>query len=69
MLKQSVMSQITINNKKILKQAKELGFYNVDKLPGGANSPYRFVRTTFISENLPEAKSMDQAVNYYVCRC
>lgn len=49
---------------KILKQAKELGFYNVDKLPGGANSAYRFIRTTFISENLPEAKSMNQAVNY-----
>ena len=44
---------------KILKQAKELGFYNVDKLPGGANSAYRFVRITFISENIPEAKSMD----------
>ena len=59
MLKQSVMNQVTINNKKILKQAKELGFYNVDKLPGGANSAYRFVRITFISENIPEAKSMD----------
>ena len=54
---------------KILKQSKELGFYNVDKLPGGANSLYRFVRTTFISENLPEAKSIDQAVNYYVYQC
>lgn len=32
---------------KILKQAKELGFYNVDKLPGGANSAYRFVRITY----------------------
>ncbi|ABO46463.1 linear amide C-N hydrolase [Francisella tularensis] len=49
---------------KILRQAKELGFYNIDKLPGGANSAYRFVRTTFISENLPKAKSMNQAVNY-----
>lgn len=44
---------------KILKQVKELGFYNVDKLPGGANSAYKFVRITFISENIPEAKSMD----------
>ncbi|MDE5022878.1 choloylglycine hydrolase, partial [Francisella tularensis subsp. holarctica] len=25
---------------------------------------YRFVRTTFISENLPKAQSMNQAVNY-----
>ncbi|MDE4969580.1 linear amide C-N hydrolase, partial [Francisella tularensis] len=49
---------------KILRQAKELVFYNIDKLPGGANSAYRFVRTTFISEYLPKATSMNQAVNY-----
>ncbi|MED7820186.1 MULTISPECIES: linear amide C-N hydrolase [unclassified Francisella] len=49
---------------KILDKAKKLGFYNIDKLPGGANSGYRFVRTNYISENLPEAISPDQAVNY-----
>ncbi|WP_150465870.1 linear amide C-N hydrolase [Francisella sp. SYW-2] len=49
---------------KILKQAKDLGFYNIDKLPGGANSGYRFVRGSFINENLPDADSADQAVNY-----
>ncbi|MBK2024846.1 linear amide C-N hydrolase [Francisella philomiragia] len=49
---------------KILKQAKDLGFYNIDKLPGGANSGYRFVRANFISENLPNTKSANQAVNY-----
>ncbi|MBK2257511.1 linear amide C-N hydrolase [Francisella philomiragia] len=49
---------------KIVKEAKKLGFYNIDKLPGGANSGYRFVRANFINENLPDAESMDQAVNY-----
>ncbi|WP_395167094.1 linear amide C-N hydrolase [Francisella salimarina] len=49
---------------KTLKEAKKLGLYNVDKLPGGANSGYRFVRANFISENLPDADSADQAVNY-----
>ncbi|MDE5028311.1 choloylglycine hydrolase, partial [Francisella tularensis subsp. holarctica] len=49
---------------KILRQSKELGFYNIDKLPGGENSAYRFFRTNFISEILPKSKSMNQAVNY-----
>ncbi|GMN90160.1 linear amide C-N hydrolase [Francisella sciaenopsi] len=49
---------------KTLKEAKKLGFYNIDKLPGGANSGYRFVRANFISENLPKAESMNQAINY-----
>ncbi|AJC48840.1 linear amide C-N hydrolase [Allofrancisella guangzhouensis] len=49
---------------KNLEKAKKLNLYNIDQLPGGANSAYRFIRTSFINENLPEAETSEQAVNY-----
>ncbi|QIV95631.1 choloylglycine hydrolase [Allofrancisella inopinata] len=49
---------------KNLEKAKELNFYNIDQLPGGANSTYRFIRASFINDNLPVAETPEQAVNY-----
>ena len=38
--------------------------YSVEQLPGGANSLNRFVRISFNMENMPEPKSVTQAIAY-----
>jgi len=38
--------------------------YSVEQLPGGANAMNRFVRISFNMENMPEPKSVSQAIAY-----
>jgi penicillin V acylase-like amidase (Ntn superfamily) len=49
-----------------LKYAKKHAdkIYNINNLAGGARSENRFIRANFISENLPVASNLDEAVNY-----
>ncbi|AXA34074.1 linear amide C-N hydrolase [Francisella adeliensis] len=47
-----------------LSNAKKDGVFNIDIIPGGAKSENRFVRASFISENLPDASTRQEAVNY-----
>lgn len=53
-------------NKQIdhLNAIKQTNLYNIDMIPGGAKSENRFVRASFISENIADADNANQAVNY-----
>lgn len=47
-----------------LNTVKKTNLYNIDMIPGGAKSENRFVRASFISENIADADNANQAVNY-----
>jgi choloylglycine hydrolase len=49
---------------KNLKAIKDTDLYNIDSVPGGAKSENRFIRANFISENMPDANTSKEAVNY-----
>lgn len=47
-----------------LSKAKSSSQYTIEQLPGGADSANRFIRASYINENLPQASNNNMAVNY-----